>query len=101
VTSSSPTLSPGLLPMCHGIHHSVRKVAVGNRTRRTAVSSNIEPNGDFIEQWINARKTEAELDQRILSLIDQHRKGAALDEAGLFKSLIALSEEPEDKNGSD
>ena len=64
-------------------------------------SKKIEPSGDFIEQWINVRKAEAKLDQRILSLIDKHRRGAVLDEAGLFKSLIALSEEPEGTNGSD
>jgi len=63
--------------------------------------SQIEPNGDFIKQWLDARKAEAELDQRILTLIDKHRKGAVLDEAALLRSLIALSEEPEGKNGSD
>lgn len=72
-----------------------------NRTRRTPVSSQIEPNGDFIERWINVRKAEGELDQRILSLIDKHRQGAVLDEAGLFKSLVALSEEPEGADDSD
>ena len=65
------------------------------------MSSQIEPNGDFIEQWLNAREAEAELDQRILALVNKHRKGAVLDEGGLLRSLVALPEEPEDKNGSD
>lgn len=63
--------------------------------------SEIKPDGDFIEQWLAVRKVEAELDKSILSLIDEHRKGAKLDEAGLLGSLINLSQEPEDANGSD
>lgn len=65
------------------------------------MSSEIEPDGDFIEQWIAVRKAEAELDGSILSLIDEHRKGAKLDEAGLLESLIEFSQEPEDTDGSD
>lgn len=63
--------------------------------------SEIKPDGDFIEQWLAVRKVEAELDKSILSLIDEHRKDAKLDEAGLLGSLIKLSQEPEDANGSD
>jgi len=65
------------------------------------MSSQIEPNGDFIERWLTVRYDEAELDQRILALLDKHRQGTVLDEAGLLRSLIALSEELEEKNGSD
>ena len=65
------------------------------------MSTQIKPNGDFIEQWLKVRNAEAELDQRILVLVNKHRKGTVLDEASLLRSLIALSEEPEDKNGSD
>jgi len=63
--------------------------------------SQIEPNGDFIKQWLDARKAEGELDQCILTLVDKHRKGAVLDEAALLRSLIALSEEPEGNNDPD
>jgi hypothetical protein len=64
------------------------------------MSSQIEPNGDFIEQWLNIRKSEAELDQDILTLIDKHRKGTMLNETKLLESLIALSEKPEGQNAS-
>lgn len=63
--------------------------------------SEIKPDGDFVKQWIAIRTVEAELDRSILSLIDKHRKGAKLDEAGLLRSLIRLSQDPEDANGSD
>jgi len=65
------------------------------------MSSQIEPNGDFIEQWLDVRSAEAELDQGILTLIDRHRKGAALSETDLLESLIALSEKPEGQNDPD
>lgn len=65
------------------------------------MSSSIEPNGDFVEQWLETRKAEGELDQRTLALVDDHRTGSDLDEAGLLKSLIGLTEEPEDTDGSD
>ena len=65
------------------------------------MGSQIEPNGDFVEQWLAARKAESELDQSILSLIDKHREGSGLDEAGLLGSLTAPPSEPEDKNGPD
>lgn len=64
------------------------------------MNSKIEPDGNFIKHWFSVRKAEAKLDQRILSLIDNHRTGVVLDEAGLLKSLIALANEMEDTNGS-
>jgi hypothetical protein len=65
------------------------------------MGSQIEPNGDFIEQWLSVRNAEAELDQGILALIDRYRKGAVLNETDLLESLITLSEKPEGQNDSD
>lgn len=70
------------------------------KQRKMVMGSQIEPNGDFIEQWLNARMAEAKLDQRILTLVDTHRKASVLDEANLLASLIALAEALEDENGS-
>jgi len=61
----------------------------------------IEPNGDFVETWLSSRKSEAELDQDVLLLVDKCREGSTLDEKGLLKSLIALSDALEDEDGSD
>ncbi len=65
------------------------------------MSSQIEPDSNFIEQWLKTRRAESELDQRVLALLDEHRRGSMLDEANLLKGLITLSEESEDNNGSD
>ena len=56
------------------------------------MGSQIEPNGDFVQQWLDARRTEGDLDQTILTLFDEKRDGTVLDEAGLLKSLIALAQ---------
>jgi hypothetical protein len=65
------------------------------------MNSSIEPNGDFIEQWLDTRRNEGELDQHILGLVDKHRTSGELNEADLLKSLIALAEtKSEDSNGS-
>jgi hypothetical protein len=65
------------------------------------MTSSIELNGDFVEQWLKTRLAEGELDQRILTLADDHRAGSELEEAGLLKSLIALAEESEDSDVPD
>jgi len=65
------------------------------------MNSSAKPDGDFVEQWLETRKAEEELDQRILALVDQSRNGNDLDEAGLLKSLIALAEESEDTDVPD
>lgn len=63
------------------------------------MNSPIEPNGDFIEQWLDARREKGELDQRILGLVDKHLTSGELSEAGLLKSLIALAKKKsEDSN---
>lgn len=64
------------------------------------MNANIDPNGDFVEQWIKARTAEANLDERILALVDNYRKGT-VDEAGLLGGLVALGEAKEGTNGSD
>ena len=64
------------------------------------MSTTIEADADFVEQWIKARTAEAILDQRILALVDKFRKGT-LDEAELLGGLVALGEDKEGTNGSD
>ena len=65
------------------------------------MASKIEPNSDFIEEWLSMRKVEAELDTGILLLIDRHRRGTILDESDLLKSLLSPMAQPEENDGPD
>ena len=61
-----------------------------------------EPNDDaneFVSSWLAARKEEGRLDRAMLDLVDKHRSGSALDEAGLLKALAKLVEETENTDG--
>lgn len=51
------------------------------------------PSGEeFVDGWLEGQARVDELDQKVLSLIDQYRDGADLDEDGLLTALIAVSE---------
>lgn len=65
------------------------------------MGAKIEPNGDFIDQWISARQKEEELDPRVLQLIETCRNGATLDESGLLRRLLTLAAETEIGDGFD
>lgn len=53
----------------------------------------------FIDRWFEKQAEEDQLDQEILSLIDEHRSGGTLAEDELLERLIAISEREADENG--
>lgn len=55
----------------------------------------------FIDEWFEKETEENQLNQGVLSLIDQFRKGAILDEDELLKGLIAVSEREDGENADD
>lgn len=66
------------------------------------MGSEIEPNGDFVEKWLYARKKEGDLDQYILDLIQRHSNtNGNLDEDHFLDSLLSYSDKLGGSNDSD
>lgn len=57
------------------------------------------PTGEqFIDSWIEKQREREQLNQKILSLIDEHRSIATLAEDELLEQLIAISERETEEN---
>lgn len=57
------------------------------------------PTGEqFIDSWFEKQREGEQLDQEIISLIDEHRSGATLAEDKLLERLIAISEREAEEN---
>ena len=55
-------------------------------------NSKLDTNGGFVEQWFKSRVVDSKADQHVLDLIRKHCKNSELNEEGLYKDLIILSE---------
>lgn len=57
------------------------------------------PTGEqFIDSWFEKQREREQLNQKILSLIDEHRSLATLAEDELLEQLIAISERETEEN---
>lgn len=65
------------------------------------MNTNIDPNGDFIEEWIKKRRVEMSVDIQILDIIDECRLGIVLQEEELLKRLIKHSDSQDSDDETD
>jgi hypothetical protein len=57
------------------------------------------PTGEqFIDSWFEKQREREQLNQKMLSLIDEHRSIATLAEDELLEQLIAISERETEEN---